>query len=248
MDNPGNPHRCGDYADLPIDSLVADSQPRTHFDAAEMAELAASIQDRGQLQAIRVTWDPVRGKWRVLVGERRLRACRLAGQTRVRCQIVERALTAGELIVEQLAENRHRQGLRPMEEARAFRDLMRTEGWSARQLAAHLHVAPSTVTRTLKLLELLPEEQEGVASRNTSPKAARGERRKSKVLRGATLTFRTPKRNVLTLATARKSLTELEAADEMEATAAKIRARWKGGEAGPRLATDTAPPDAGEVA
>ena len=69
------------FGDLPVDAVERDSsQPREEFDAADLERLAASITRFGQLAPIRVRRDESRGCWVVLVGERRLRACKLAGR------------------------------------------------------------------------------------------------------------------------------------------------------------------------
>src|SRR3954469_4267945 len=94
------------FAELPVDSVERDqTQPREEFAEEDLRRLAESIRRFGQLAPIRVRRDEARGKWVVLVGERRLRACRLAGLERVRVEFVERAMTEADVLAEQVVEN-----------------------------------------------------------------------------------------------------------------------------------------------
>src|SRR3954468_1858343 len=82
------------FAELPVDQVDRDeSQPREEFDPDDLRRLADSILRFGQLAPIRVRRDDARGRWVVLVGERRLRACKLAGLDRVRVEFVEREMS-----------------------------------------------------------------------------------------------------------------------------------------------------------
>lgn len=145
------------FAEMPVASIACDPQPRTEFDEAELARLAESIKRFGQLAPIRVRHDPERGTWVVLVGERRLRACRLAGLERVRVEFVERAMSEADVLAEQVVENAVRADLQPVEQARAYERLMALNGWTAQQLAETLGVEPTNVYRSLGLLRL-PED------------------------------------------------------------------------------------------
>ena len=64
------------FAELPVDAITCNLQARTEFDPGDLERLATSIKRFGQLAPIRVRHDAERGTWVVLVGERRLRACR----------------------------------------------------------------------------------------------------------------------------------------------------------------------------
>src|SRR5512135_1806239 len=77
------------FAEMPVEAIECGEQPRTEFDPEELERLAESIRRFGQLAPIRVRHDEARGKWVVLVGERRLRACKLAGLERVGAGVVE---------------------------------------------------------------------------------------------------------------------------------------------------------------
>jgi ParB family chromosome partitioning protein len=92
----------------------------------------------------------------ILVGERRWRAAKLAGLVELSCLIEEGDLSSDERLMVQLVENALREDLKPVEQAKAYRALMEAKGWSGNQLAKELHVAQSSVVRTLSLLELPP--------------------------------------------------------------------------------------------
>ena len=145
------------FAELPLDAIACGPQPRTEFHPVELQRLAESIRRYGQLAPIRVRHDPARGAWVVLVGERRLRACKLAGLERIRVEFIERALSESDILAEQVVENAVRADLQPVEQARAYDRLMTLNGWSAQQLAETLGVESTGVYRSLALLRL-PED------------------------------------------------------------------------------------------
>jgi ParB family chromosome partitioning protein len=78
------------------------------------------------------------------------------------CVIMSAPATPAELLSIQLVENALREDLRPVEQARAYRQLMEANGWSAAGLAGELNVNPSTVARALALLDLPGPVQEAV--------------------------------------------------------------------------------------
>jgi ParB family chromosome partitioning protein len=143
---------------IPLDRIIPDpDQPRTEFDPESLERLAESLKARGQIQPISVRWDEGRGAYVILTGERRWRAAALAGMPTIRAVVNDRDLTPDEKLEIQLVENALREDLKPVEQARAYRVLMDSRGWSLRQLAAELHLAHSSVSRALSLLDL-PEE------------------------------------------------------------------------------------------
>jgi ParB family chromosome partitioning protein len=145
---------------IPVAKIDRDpDQPRQEFDEEDLARLAESLRIRGQLQPIRVRWDEGRGVYVVLAGERRWRAARMAGLDRLACVIHEGALTDEEKLAMQLVENALRADLKPVEQARAYKRLMEARGYSTRELASELHIAQTSVVRTLSLLELPAEVQ-----------------------------------------------------------------------------------------
>lgn len=142
-------------ARIAVDRIVRDpDQPREEFDEEALQRLANSLRTRGQLQPIRVRWDEGRGAYVILVGERRWRAAQQAGLAELSCIVVDGELPADERLMIQLVENALREDLRPVEQARAYKALMEAREWSGNQLAKELHIAQSSVVRTLALLEL----------------------------------------------------------------------------------------------
>ena len=161
------------FGELPVDMVDRDeAQPRVEFDEAELSRLAESIRRYGQLAPIRVRRDEARGRWVVLVGERRLRACRLAGVERVRVEFVERPMTEVDVLAEQIVENACRADLQPVEQSRAYKRLQDLNGWTAQQLAETLNVEPTAVYRALALLRLPDDVAELVDSGEIRPTAA----------------------------------------------------------------------------
>jgi ParB family chromosome partitioning protein len=156
-------HRHAGHMD--IDRIIPDpQQPRKEFSDEAIDRLAASIQKHGILLPLRVRWNQDLGKWVLLSGERRLRAATRAGLKTVPCLFVDRDLSPEEVLEEQLIENLQRQDLRPIEQAHAFDTLMKKKGWSARDVAAALHLHESSVSRALALLTLAPDVQDQVAA------------------------------------------------------------------------------------
>jgi ParB family chromosome partitioning protein len=139
---------------MPVDAITCGPQPRTEFDEADLTRLAESIKRFGQLAPIRVRYDAGQDRWVVLVGERRLRACRLAGLERVRVEVVEREMAESDVLAEQVVENAVRADLQPVEAGRAYRRLMELNDWPAQRLAETLGIEPTAVYRALALLKL----------------------------------------------------------------------------------------------
>ena len=156
-----------------VDQVVPDpDQPRAAFSDEALDRLAASIRDRGQLTPVRVRWSADLGKWVIIAGERRWRATRRAGLPALDCVFVDGDLSRGELLSQQLIENLLREDLRPVEEARAFRELLALNGWTGKQLADALRVPASKVTRSLALLDLPDDLQHRVEAGGLPARAA----------------------------------------------------------------------------
>jgi ParB family transcriptional regulator, chromosome partitioning protein len=160
------------FAEMPVDSIECGEQPRTEFDPGEMERLAESIRRFGQLAPIRVRHDEARGKWIVLVGERRLRACKLAGVERVRVEFIERPMSEADVLAEQVVENVVRADLQPVEQGRAYKRLMEMNGWTAQELAGTIGIEPTSVYRALALLRLPEDVAERVDAGEIKPTAA----------------------------------------------------------------------------
>jgi len=137
-------------------------QPRRHFDTEALAELRDSIRQHGLLQPI-----VVRRKgdgFEIVAGERRWRACRLAGLQQIPAVIREDLDDRGMLELA-LVENVQRQDLDPIERARAFQQLKSVLGVTQEQVADRVGLRRPTVTNLLRLLEL-PEAVQALVSSN----------------------------------------------------------------------------------
>jgi ParB family transcriptional regulator, chromosome partitioning protein len=148
--------------ELPLSAVVPNPrQPRGVFDDDELEGLAASIRDVGVLQPIVVR--PLDDdRYELVAGERRLRASKLAGLTRV--PAVVRHTDDGDLLKEALIENIHRVQLNPLEEAAAYQQLLEDFGVTQEELAQRLGKSRPTISNALRLLSLPPAVQRKVAA------------------------------------------------------------------------------------
>ncbi len=135
-------------------------QPRSVFEAEAFAELVHSIKEFGVLQPI-----VVRSKgsgYELIMGERRLRASKEAGLTKIPAIVRE---TADEnMLRDALLENLHRANLNPLEEASAYKQLLEDFGSTQDQLADKLGRSRPQITNTLRLLKLPLTIQSKVAA------------------------------------------------------------------------------------
>jgi ParB family chromosome partitioning protein len=145
-------------------------QPRKEFSEASLRELADSIRGRGILQPILAEEDG-EGRYIIIAGERRWRAAGLAGLEEV--PVIVRSYSEPEKLEIALIENLHREDLTPIEEARAYRELMSVSGLGQEELASRLGKNRSTVANSLRLLKLPPAMQEALNKRELSPGHAR---------------------------------------------------------------------------
>jgi ParB family chromosome partitioning protein len=145
---------------VPLDELMPDpNQPRRVWVQAELDRLASSIVARGLLQPLRVIRDAERKCWRIVTGESRWRAAKLAGLETVPCLPVEGVLSETDLLADQIVENHCRHDLRPLDLARAMAKLKALKQCNSQDLAAELGISGSTVTRAEALLTLPVEAQ-----------------------------------------------------------------------------------------
>jgi ParB family transcriptional regulator, chromosome partitioning protein len=158
---------------IPPDRLAPDpNQPRKEFAPESLAQLAQSLQERGQLQPIRVRWDGVLERWVIIAGERRWRAAVQAKLPMVTAVEASGPLTESEILEEQLIENCLREDLKPIEQAKTYQVLLTSRGLSQRQLAERLRISQATIARSLALLHLPDELQVSVESGELAPNAA----------------------------------------------------------------------------
>lgn len=142
----------GGVETLPLREIEPDKdQPRKSFSDESLAELAASITEHGVLQPITVRSAPS-GGYKIIAGERRWRAARLAGLTEV--PVVIKDVTDSEAMELALIENLQREDLDPVEEAFGYRQLMDRCGLTQEQAAKKLGKSRSAVANSLRLLNL----------------------------------------------------------------------------------------------
>lgn len=140
---------------LPLQHIEPNpNQPRKRFDEVELQALADSIAQHGLLQPLAVR-DMGNGYYQIIAGERRWRACRLAGLSEVPVTVVE----ADDRTVMELAlvENLQREDLNPMEEAEGYRVLLEEYGLTQEQAAQQVGKSRSAVANALRLLTLSDE-------------------------------------------------------------------------------------------
>ena len=136
-------------------------QPRTHFDADDLAELVHSVREFGVLQpvVVRATDD---GTYELIMGERRTRAAREAGLESIPAVIRD---TADEhLLRDALLENLHRSELNPLEEASAYQQLLEDFGITQEELASRIGRSRPQISNTIRLLKLPMPVQQRVAA------------------------------------------------------------------------------------
>lgn len=166
------------FAEVAIDQIVPNAkQPREVFDEDDLKELSASIKEVGVLQPVVVRTIPTQGRskkleeflgdkpearYELIMGERRLRASQLAGETTIPAII--RETEDGDLLRDALLENLHRAQLNPLEEASAYQQLMADFGATQEELAKRIARSRPQIANTLRLLKLPPSVQKKVAA------------------------------------------------------------------------------------
>ena len=151
----------GDIKTLHITLIEPDKeQPRKNFDEEKLKELAENISEHGVLQPILVR--PLgNGSYRIVAGERRWRAARIAGLKDV--PVVIREFDDAQAAQIALIENIQREDLDPVEEAKAFRRLMDDFGMTQEQLSKSVGRSRSGIANSVRLLSL-PEDVQQMLS------------------------------------------------------------------------------------
>jgi ParB family chromosome partitioning protein len=136
-------------------------QPRQSFDEDTLEELALSIQEVGLLQPV-VVRRVMPGRYELIMGERRWRACQRAGLDHI--PAIVRGTTDDDLLREALMENLHREQLNPLEEAAAYQQLLDDFGATHDELAHKVGRSRPHISNTIRLLHLPPAVQRRVAA------------------------------------------------------------------------------------
>ena len=140
---------------LPLREIEPDpDQPRKTFDDETLAELASSIAEHGLIQPIAVR-PKVSGGYLIVAGERRWRACRMAGLTEA--PVVVKDVTDEQAMEIALVENLQREDLDPIEEAEGYKTLMDNYHLTQEEAAERVGKSRSAVANSLRLLGLCPE-------------------------------------------------------------------------------------------
>lgn len=158
------------YKNIYIDKIIPNSnQPRTVFDDEKIEELAVSIKHNGLLQPIIVR--KYEGNYQIIAGERRYRACKLAGIKEVPCLITK----YDDQQVDTLAiiENIQREDLSVIEEAKAYQTLMQIYQYNQTELAEKVGKKQSTIANKLRLLKLSKPVQDALSTNRITERHGR---------------------------------------------------------------------------
>lgn len=152
------------------DILPNPNQPRKRFDYDELEGLAQSIRANGILQPL-IVRELENGKYELVAGERRLRAARLTGLTKVPCIVSEISETDSAIFA--VLENLQRQDLDYFEEAEALAILVSDYHMGQDELCKKLGKAQSTISNKLRLLKLSDEIRYQISRAGLSERHAR---------------------------------------------------------------------------
>lgn len=152
----------GGVQEVEIDAIEPNPfQPRTDFDPEQLASLAASIREHGVIQPLLLANNDGPVPYRIVAGERRWRAARLAGLRTVPALI--RDSTPRELLEVALVENVQRADLTVIEEATAYRQLIEEFGLTQAEVAARVGKSRVAITNALRILDAPEEVRAAVA-------------------------------------------------------------------------------------
>ncbi len=145
------------YAEIAVTGIEPNPfQPRKEFDEEELRELAESIRAEGLLQPI-VVRKAGDGKYQLIAGERRWRACKTLRLKTIPARIIEAGDASSASI--SLIENLQRAGLNPIEEALGYASLLRDFDLTQEAVAERVGKGRATVANALRLLQLSSEVQ-----------------------------------------------------------------------------------------
>ena len=157
---------------IEISNIVPNqSQPRAHFDENSIAKLADSIKQHGLLQPLSVRKLSNDGKYELVAGERRLRACKMLGMDQIPCIVI----SASEESSAELAiiENLIREDLNMFEEAKAFHLLSSQHNLTQEEIAAKMSLSQSAVANKIRLLKFSENEQNAIIKSALTERHAR---------------------------------------------------------------------------
>jgi ParB family chromosome partitioning protein len=150
------------FEEVPVGAITPNPrQPRQVFDEDTLAELASSIEAVGLLQPVVVRRSGP-GRYEIIMGERRWRACQLAGLEVI--PAIVRETSDDDLLRDALIENLHREQLNPLEEAAAYQQLLDDFAATHEELARRVGRSRPHISNTIRLLNLPAPVQQRVAA------------------------------------------------------------------------------------
>lgn len=156
---------------IPINDIYPNPyQPRLEFSDEELEELSKSIQENGLIQPIIIRKSDIIG-YELIAGERRLRACKRLGLTHITAIVKE--VSDQESRKQAIIENLQRSNLNPIEEAKAYHNLIAGEGYNHEHLARVMGKSRPYITNILRLLQLPQKIQDNLEEGRISQGHAR---------------------------------------------------------------------------
>lgn len=161
-----------DFEFIPISAIYPNPyQPRKYFSEKSIQELSNSIKQIGLLQPVNVRRCGD-GKYELIAGERRLRACKMAGLSYIKA-LISTSLEDKEIASIAMIENLQRENLHFFEEAEGYQSLLREHGFTQEELAKKLSKNQSTIANKLRILKLSRTVKEKILAQGLSERHAR---------------------------------------------------------------------------
>lgn len=155
---------------VPIEKIVPNPyQPRLEFNQESLMDLAQSIRENGLIQPI--TLKENNGRYEIIAGERRYRACMMIGLTEVPANIMD--VSEANMAELALVENIQRENLSAIEEAKAYVQIMKVSGCTQSELALKVGKSQSSIANKIRLLNLSENVQNAVSSKIITERHAR---------------------------------------------------------------------------
>lgn len=165
------PHDKGEVQKAALRNIEPNPyQPRNRFNEDALAELSESIKQQGVIQPLVVEKNN-QGGYTIIAGERRYRAARMAGLSEV--PVVVRRFSDEEKLEIALIENIQREDLNPIEEAKAYKQLMDSYELNQEALSRKIGKKRSTVANAVRILKLPEDMQDSIVEGTLSPGHAR---------------------------------------------------------------------------
>ena len=153
---------------IPIDRINPNpNQPRERFDETKLRELSESIEKHGLAQPILLSQSNGSGEYEIIAGERRFRACKMAGLKEI--WAVVRNAPEDKRFLLSVIENIQRENLNPIEEAKAYKKVMDDFDHTQEELSKLVAKDRAVIANTLRLLNLPEDIQESISDGLISP-------------------------------------------------------------------------------